>query len=514
MFKFKPVVAASRPDFDSRVQSTGQDERLNELEAIVAALSKSQATIEFKTDGTILTANENFLNALGYRLEEVVGRHHSMFVSPAFASSAEYRQFWDNLAQGRFQQAEYQRFGKGGKEIWIQASYNPIMGPDGRPVKVIKFATDVTAQKLQNADYEGQIAAIKKSQAVISFNMDGTIIDANDNFLNTLGYRLDDIRGRHHSMFMPQEDRETAEYRNFWQRLNNGEFQAGRFKRIGAGGKIVWIEASYNPIMDMNGKPFKVVKYASDLTERKAATDALSIAVAQMVEAMNRSVREVESMAQTIAAGAEQTNQQSSAVAASSEELSASINEISTQLVEAERVARMAVEESAGGERMMQELVSAAQSVGNVTQLINQIAGKTDLLALNATIEAARAGEAGRGFAVVASEVKALSGQTSKATDEIGTKIEGIQSSIGTAAAAIRKIGDVIGRISSIATSVAGAVEEQSVATREVSNNISGVQTAARDAGSSSAALLELAKDLAAQADGLNSKIGDFLKTL
>ncbi len=232
-------------------------------------LDESQAMIEFQLDGTIITANENFLSALGYKLEEIVGKHHSIFVDSSYASSTEYRQFWNDLAAGKRQEAEFRRFGKHGVEVWIQASYNPILDRRGRPVKVIKCATDITAIKLKNADYDGQLKAISKAQAVIEFDVEGNIKNANENFLNTLGYTLEEIKGKHHSMFVDPEYANKAEYRQFWQELRAGRFQTAEFKRFGKGGKEVWIQASYNPIFDQNGRVFKVVKFAIDVTETK-----------------------------------------------------------------------------------------------------------------------------------------------------------------------------------------------------------------------------------------------------
>ena len=235
----------------------------------IAAIRKSQAVIEFKMDGTIIDANDNFLQVLGYTLDEVKGKHHSMFVGEGQRQSPEYREFWARLNRGEYQTAEYKRIGKGGKEVWIQASYNPIIDLNGKPFKVVKFATDVTQQKLMSADYSGQIAAIGKAQAVIEFKMDGTIVAANDNFLQAVGYTLDEVRGKHHSMFVDEAQRQSSEYREFWAKLNRGEYQAAEYKRIGKGGREVWIQASYNPIMDLNGKPFKVVKYATEITQQK-----------------------------------------------------------------------------------------------------------------------------------------------------------------------------------------------------------------------------------------------------
>ena len=237
------------------------------------AISKSQAVIEFNMDGTIITANENFCDAVGYSLDEIQGKHHSMFAEVEYAASAEYKEFWANLNNGSFDSGEYRRLGKGGREIWIQASYNPILDMNGKPFKVVKYATDITAQKLSAADAAGQLSAISKSQAVIEFNMDGTIITANENFCGAVGYSLEEIKGQHHRIFAEPEYANSAEYAEFWRNLNAGHFDAGEYKRVGKSGKEIWIQASYNPIMDMNGKPFKVVKYATDISAQKAAEE-------------------------------------------------------------------------------------------------------------------------------------------------------------------------------------------------------------------------------------------------
>lgn len=254
------------------------------------SISRSQAVIEFKLDGTIVSANDNFLSALGYSIDEIQGRHHSMFVDSVYVASQEYRDFWAALNRGEFRSGEFRRIGKGGKEIWIQASYNPILDKDGTPIGVIKFAVDVTATKLQNADYKGQLAAIGKAQATIEFNLDGTIRHANENFLTTLGYTLDEIKGKHHSMFVETAYANSHEYRQFWDELRSGKFQAAEYKRIGKGGKEVWIQASYNPIFDMNGKPFKVVKYATDVTNTKLQTADYE----GQLEAINKSQATIE----------------------------------------------------------------------------------------------------------------------------------------------------------------------------------------------------------------------------
>ena len=242
---------------------------MQQAHAQLQALSKTQAIIEFNLDGIILYANENFLSAVGYTLEEIQGKHHSLFVDPGYAAGHEYRQFWANLRDGRFDSGEYKRFAKGGREIWIQGAYNPILDANGKAFKVVKFASDVTSTKLEKANFQGQLNAIEKSQAVIEFNLDGTVRTANENFLTALGYTLDEIKGKHHSLFVELGYANSPMYRDFWSRLNQGQFDAGEYKRIAKGGREVWIQASYNPIFDMNGKPFKVVKYATDVTAAK-----------------------------------------------------------------------------------------------------------------------------------------------------------------------------------------------------------------------------------------------------
>lgn len=241
----------------------------NDERAKVDAIMRSQAVIEFQLDGTILSANENFLGALGYRLDEIVGKHHRMFVDPDDAKSAAYKQFWSDLAAGKFQSAAYKRIAKGGREIWIQATYNPVLDKAGKPIKVIKFATDITEQTNRAADHEAQIAAISRVQAVIEFNLDGSVRNANENFLQTVGYGLTEIVGKHHSMFCDPGYAKSTEYKQFWERLRAGEYVAAEFQRFGKGGREVWIQASYNPVLDARGKPVKVIKFATDITARK-----------------------------------------------------------------------------------------------------------------------------------------------------------------------------------------------------------------------------------------------------
>ncbi|MGJ4972474.1 MULTISPECIES: PAS domain-containing methyl-accepting chemotaxis protein [unclassified Bradyrhizobium] len=409
----------------------------------LAAIDRAQAMIEFKLDGTIVSANKNFLDALGYRLDEIQGKHHSMFVEPALRDSAAYREFWAALNRGEYQGGEYKRIGKGGKEVWILATYNPVLDATGRPIGVVKFATDVTAQKLKNADLAGQIEAIGKSQAVIEFNMDGTVITANDNFLHALGYTLAEIRGKHHSMFVEPSERESAAYRDFWASLNRGQYQSAEYKRIGKGGREVYIQASYNPILDLNGKPFKVVKYATDVTRQV------------FVRMGNERVR---AMMESVAAGAE--------------ELNASVREISEAMTKSRETAMGAVDRVTSADAQAQRLSDAAQSMSGIVEMIHNITGQINLLALNATIESARAGEAGRGFAVVASEVKNLATQAKTATDKIATEIDSLNNISGGVVTSLGSIKQAIQNVSEYVTSTAAAVEEQSTVTSEMSSSM------------------------------------------
>lgn len=415
-----------------------------------AAIARAQAVIEFQLDGTIVTANENFCNALGYAISEIRGQHHSMFMPITARDSEAYRAFWTKLGRGEHQSGEFMRLGKGGREVWIQASYSPLLDDDGKPFGVVKYATDITAEKQKQVDLAGQLAAIDKAQAVIEFNMDGTIITANRNFLNTMGYSLDEIQDRHHGMFVDAAERDGAAYRDFWAALNRGQYQAGEYRRIGKGGKEIYIQASYNPILNLKGKPFKVVKYAADITRQV------------LVRIGNERVR---GMMESVAAG--------------SEELNASVREIAAAMTKSRETVVGTVEQVAAADAQAHRLTEAAQAMNGIVEMINGITGQINLLALNATIESARAGEAGRGFAVVASEVKSLANQARQATDKIGKEIGSLTAISGDVVNALSAIKQAITDVSEYVTSTAAAVEEQSTVTREMST---GMQRAAAEA--------------------------------
>lgn len=456
-----------------RLLRTKQDRAAAKL----AALDRVQALIEFDLDGMILDANANFLGAVGYTIEEIRGRHHSMFVDPETRDSAEYRAFWASLRAGSFQAARFRRFAKGGREIWIEASYNPLIGRDGKPYGIVKFATDITRQMNEQAESAGQVTAIRKAQAVISFTLDGIILDANENFLNAVGYGLDEIKGRHHEMFVDPATRASADYAAFWAALKRGEFQAAQYRRFGKGGREIWIQASYNPILDASGRPYKVVKFATDITAQIKLLETLRRMIDTNFLEIDQAVgRTSEESARALDA-ATHTRDSVQGMAAASEELASSIAEISQMMSNSQAATHTALEHTQAAGTFATRLSDATVAMGGIVGLISTIAGQINLLALNATIESARAGEAGRGFAVVAQEVKNLANQAARATEQIGSEINGVQSISDEVVGALTGIRNSIAVMRDSVVATAASVEEQSVVTKDMS---SSMQQAAR----------------------------------
>jgi methyl-accepting chemotaxis protein len=442
---YNPVLVDGKPVKIIKFASDVTAQKMHSIEDAgkIAAIGRVQAVIEFNLDGTIIDANDQFLDTMGYSLAEIRGRHHSMFVAADERDTAAYRDFWASLNRGEFRSGEFKRCGKGNREVWILASYNPILDDEGSPIKVVKYASDVTQRKLKAADFAGQIAAIRTSQAVIEFDMNGIVLDANENFLKTLGYTLAEIKGRHHGMFMPQGASETAAYRDFWAALKRGDFQSGEFERAGKGGRQVWIQATYNPINDLNGKPYKIVKFATGVTSQ--------------VVARMKSDR-VRNMMEHVAAGAEQLN--------------VSVQQIADAMAKSKDTASHAVTRVEAADQQAKRLSSAAGAMSSIVELIGHITGQINLLALNATIESARAGEAGRGFAVVASEVKNLANQATQATDRIATEIDNLNGISADVVSALDAIKNAIQNVSEYVSTTAQAVGEQSAVTNEMSSSM------------------------------------------
>ncbi|MFI8716627.1 methyl-accepting chemotaxis protein [Stenotrophomonas sp. NPDC077464] len=554
----------------SRQASMALAERNAELEAQVAALHRVQAVIEFDLDGTILQANANFLQTLGYTLEEIRGRHHSMFVDPEHARTATYREFWARLGRGEFDAGQYRRVGKGGREIWIQASYNPVFDSTGRPVKVVKFATDITAQQMQAADFAGQLAAINTSQAVIEFSLDGRILSANANFLAAMGYDLDEVRGQHHSLFAEPDYARSEAYRAFWQKLGRGEFDAGQYRRLGKGGREVWIQASYNPIFDMNGKPFKVVKYATDITAQVRDAQALATAVAQtrdvvsaaqagdlsgridtadksgqiaalceginaMVETMGSMIGQIRVAADAVALGASEIAVGNSDLSARTEQQAASLEETAVSLQgltstvlqsadnarQASQLAGGAVDVAAQGGRVVNDVVAtmalinaSSRRIVDIIGVIDGIAFQTNILALNAAVEAARAGEHGRGFAVVAAEIRSLSQRSAGAAKEIKQLIDDSVDRVGTGTAQVESAGRTMEEIVASVRRVDELIARISIGAQQQSDGIVQINQAVEHIDQSTQQNAALVEEASAAARSMEDQATQLLQTV
>ena len=452
----------------------------NKNEKILSeVINRNYAVIYFKPDGTVIKANEVFLKTMGYSLEEVVGKHHSMFCEEKFTKTQEYKDGWNDLRAGKTLTAEFQRVKKDKSLIFLRASYMPVI-ENGKVLEVIKLAQDITKNRLKNLFFIGQVKAINKSNAVIEFDMNGNILNANDNFLNTLGYKKEDIIGKHHSIFCEESYKNSNEYKEFWKKLNRGEFDSGEYLRIGKNGKHIWIQASYNPIFDMDGKAFRVVKYATDITHRKKMFE-----VEKEIKEFSNSLNTLLTTSLNMLKDAKFSNENSQNATSSSQNINSLIQDLSNKIDEMqqaivdissktsknEQIAQEATIQSKQTATAMVKLNEESQKIGETVNIISQIAFQTNILSLNAAVEAATAGEAGKGFAVVAQEVRNLASRSNDAAKNITERIALIQNLVKNSLDSIHEIDDTISDISTISKEISLSMSEQKQNSSIVSQN-------------------------------------------
>ncbi|WP_122575951.1 methyl-accepting chemotaxis protein [Pseudomonas viridiflava] len=376
--KSKNELAAMKAEVDS-------------AKGLMGALEKSMAVVELDLDGRILRANDNFLTAMDYRAEELPGKSHRDFCEPEMARSREYADLWASLRAGKFISGTFKRVSKTGKSVWLEASYNPVIDAQGKVIKIVKYALDVTRKVMLENETHSKLNAVDRAMAVCEFDPAGHVLTANDNFLHVMGFSLTDIKGKHHKTFCEPTFVNSSEYTEFWRKLNHGEFVGGQFKRLGKHGRVVWLEATYNPVYDVEGKLYKIVKFASDITDRveKQEADAHGASKAYHISAETEKVAEQGTLV----------------------------------IQETAREMRQIAENIGASARLVGQLGDRSEQITAIVNTIRGIADQTNLLALNAAIEAARAGDQGRGFAVVADEVRQLAGRTSGSTTEIAEMI-------------------------------------------------------------------------------------------
>jgi len=492
---------------------------------VLEAFSRSQAIIEFDLDGKILSANENFCSAMGYSASEIIGRHHSMFVTYAYAKSAEYREFWQSLRAGKFDRQQYKRVAKGGREVWIEASYNPVLRR-GKPFKVVKIAADITASKMQGLDNAGKLSALSRAQAIIEFDPEGRILTANENFLKATGYELTEIMGKHHRIFCEPTYANSTDYDDFWRRLRRGEFVASEFARVNKSGGTFHIQASYNPILDDEGRVLKVVKFAVDVTGRVRAVDAIAAGLERLAACnirvtldepfipelerlrndFNKALGEFQrtlvsvlgetstlnSNSQSLSDDARALGQRTEQQAAALEEASAALEQITVTVREASMRATDTRELVGEARRATTASVTVVQSaidaigridnaskeISNIIDVIDQIAFQTNLLALNAGVEAARAGEAGKGFAVVAQEVRELAQRSAKAAREISQLITNSVQEVEQGVKLVSETGEALSRIETFVESINRNVDAIATGAAEQATSLAEINTA------------------------------------
>ncbi len=556
----------------SKEKILGLEKENEELDSVLTALNRSLAVIEFDIDGTILTANDNFLQVLGYSADEVEGKHHRMFVTEEDRSSEMYREFWHSLKRGEFFSGRFSRVKKNGDMVWIEATYNPIKNKQGQYYKVVKFASEISDRVQEQLDTCAKLNAIEKSYAVIEFETDGTVISANENFSNALGYQQSELCGVHHRLFVEKEYAASAEYKNFWRDLATGKETSGVFKRVGKAGNDVWIQAAYIPVSIQGKPPHKIIKVAADITEQKnkevnlsslgnlveealrvlncvskgdltqfveghyeGDLDALKQAINSSVNNLNDDLSEIIRSASSVSLSAKDVLTISSSLSDRTEQTISSVDEAAKSVVttlhqvndtssKVDDVQASTTEQQ--GEiqlatKLMQQSLSAmeqikdsSEQITNIVSLIDGIAFQTNLLALNAAVEAARAGEHGRGFSVVASEVRILAQKSAEAAKSIKVLIKQAVAQSQAGVEVVGELSDNLQSVSKKSSEVSEIINVVGELATLQSNGIEGIGQEMNKIDTMSKENSDLVKNSFSAADSLSKESNDMLAIL
>jgi methyl-accepting chemotaxis protein len=513
--------------------------RTQELEAELRKLQEEVVELRVRADitnltsivsesdlkGDILSVNQKFIEISKYNRDELIGKPHNTTRHPDMPKDT-FKDLWSTIGRGNTFRGIIKNRAKDGTAYYVDAVIAPVMGENGKPRKYIGVRYDITASEIERQNMKGVLDAVNGAYAYIEFDTKGTVLQANANFLNVLGYKLDEIVGRHHRMFVAPAFANSPDYVDFWNDLSGGKSRCDIFKRIAKDGREVWIQAVYAPVKDEMGRVTKVVKIATDVTEQKVAdaklvrtigivaqnSQALSSASEELTatsQQMVSNAEETSTQAGVVSAAAEQVSKNVQTVASATEEMSSSIREIAKNAQDAAKVASTAVKAAETTNLTINKLGESSAQIGKVIKVITSIAQQTNLLALNATIEAARAGEAGKGFAVVANEVKELAKETAKATEDISQKIEAIQCDTKSAIQAIAEIGTIINKINDYQNTIASAVEEQTATTNEISRNVSEASKGSAEIAQNIIGVAEAAKSTSAGASDTQRASGE-----